>query len=731
MTMTPIYISRKQDQDFQKAFAEALEHPETSPLVFNLSGMGGIGKTALLKNLEETHKKDIQFVKVSFDLNYGTDNPIKLMAALYDQVSDDLSVFQKDIFAWHDPFSTLHEKYNATIRRLKTEPVEGKQSVDEGQLTKVKALLSMSAGVVGQLIWPGIGGSTMKKITEAVVDGSVMVLTEKDRLELLNQHRATKKKKAVQDLMLEPLPKLTRAFVEGLIQWARRQPIVLLLDTYEKVSTDIDTWLWYHLIANTDLQSHPIRLVIAGRWPLWVREHWRKIHQDRKIIYHQELIRFDQSQAKEYLKSIEKTPEQLQQIYDITKGWPYFLNWIREQGSSFDLSQGHQKFARFLLQGYSKEHQQFVYSLACCRTFDRKVAQFISKHQGTDAQPKTDTPLNWFEWLKQQSFVKFAEGAYRLDDVARDVFRRVLWQEDREHFQQVHAQLAGYFKEKADQIVSSERPVLDGYNDPDWRQYMATYFYHALCSHQEDALRNFIAHLFISSYVSQEDVVKKPFDSLLAEISVADQPFLSETLREFLTTIQPVVEYSIIFQLNVVHKKLRLLYQQFLEVIKFSDSEIQNAMQRCLRWIDSLEGLAKFVGLLYKSRHVLPIQQAEWCQKAYTQAEHIATTFTPEFGSRLFVEVGNEWWMANQYAEAIAAYQKAIEIKPDAHEAWYNLGCVYALQKDVKRAVEFLGQAIQLDPESRNQACIDPDFDGIRDDALFQSLLASEPQGSQ
>ncbi len=36
------------------------------------------------------------------------------------------------------------------------------------------------------------------------------------------------------------------------------------------------------------------------------------------------------------------------------------------------------------------------------------------------------------------------------------------------------------------------------------------------------------------------------------------------------------------------------------------------------------------------------------------------------------------------YEQAIAAYQKAINIKPDFHEAWYNLGIVYAIPKRLR-----------------------------------------------
>ena len=81
--------------------------------------------------------------------------------------------------------------------------------------------------------------------------------------------------------------------------------------------------------------------------------------------------------------------------------------------------------------------------------------------------------------------------------------------------------------------------------------------------------------------------------------------------------------------------------------------------------------------------------------------------------------------LSNLYKEdAIAAYEQAIKIKPDLHEAWYNKACCYALQNNIEQALKNLQQAINLNPdEYREMAKTDSDFDNIRDDERFQALI--------
>ncbi|NET57961.1 MAG: tetratricopeptide repeat protein [Symploca sp. SIO2E6] len=75
-------------------------------------------------------------------------------------------------------------------------------------------------------------------------------------------------------------------------------------------------------------------------------------------------------------------------------------------------------------------------------------------------------------------------------------------------------------------------------------------------------------------------------------------------------------------------------------------------------------------------------------------------------------------------AKLIASFDKAIEIKPDKDEAWYNKACCYGLQNNIDLAIENLQQAIQLNPdENREMAKTDSDFDNIRSEPRFQALI--------
>ena len=77
-----------------------------------------------------------------------------------------------------------------------------------------------------------------------------------------------------------------------------------------------------------------------------------------------------------------------------------------------------------------------------------------------------------------------------------------------------------------------------------------------------------------------------------------------------------------------------------------------------------------------------------------------------------------------RYSEAIKSYDKALEIKPDLHQAWYNKAGAYAVQSHLELAIQYLEKAIELNPEKyREMAQTDPDFDNIRSDARFQALL--------
>ncbi|NEQ51933.1 MAG: tetratricopeptide repeat protein [Leptolyngbya sp. SIO3F4] len=92
---------------------------------------------------------------------------------------------------------------------------------------------------------------------------------------------------------------------------------------------------------------------------------------------------------------------------------------------------------------------------------------------------------------------------------------------------------------------------------------------------------------------------------------------------------------------------------------------------------------------------------------------------------------GNSLANMGRYEDAIQAYDAALAIKPGSANALYNKACVYSLCYKPERALEFLQKAIELAPEEYIElAKTDTDFDSLREDPRFQTLIQSPSQNS-
>ena len=400
MTNQQIYISRQQAENFLAEFAQALNQPESQPLLFQVWGIGGVGKSTLLKKLQGIHQQQADIAEVSFGFTMDIERPLKLMATLYEQfpkpdIPPLLKRNMRELMPPADPFTSLYEQYQRTIGALQTQPVAGK-SVQPEQQSALKDLLELGTltalSTVGS---PDMALGALGKAVGLLKDAPQAIASGKERVEsLLQHHPATKGKKELQSLVREPLPKLTQAFVQGLIQKAQQRPVVLVLDTYEKAPSQLDLWLCKYLLVNTELKSYPIRFVVAGRQCLLKTEYWRKLQQDWHLVYEQSLARFDYQQTAEYLQEMGMTePELVEDIYQATKGLPYYLNWIRREtaaGREIDFSQGNQAIVELLLQGLNSTQKQVLQLAACCRWFDKALIRQLLHSQNLDFDSAAD-----------------------------------------------------------------------------------------------------------------------------------------------------------------------------------------------------------------------------------------------------------------------------------------------------------------------------------------------------
>lgn len=99
-----------------------------------------------------------------------------------------------------------------------------------------------------------------------------------------------------------------------------------------------------------------------------------------------------------------------------------------------------------------------------------------------------------------------------------------------------------------------------------------------------------------------------------------------------------------------------------------------------------------------------------------------AISLNPNFEySHFNLGLANE--LAQNWSAAIAAYQTAIKL--DARDAWayYGIASIYGRQGKVAQTVDYLKQAIDIEPDAKETAKTEHDFDPVRNSSEFQALL--------
>ena len=76
-----------------------------------------------------------------------------------------------------------------------------------------------------------------------------------------------------------------------------------------------------------------------------------------------------------------------------------------------------------------------------------------------------------------------------------------------------------------------------------------------------------------------------------------------------------------------------------------------------------------------------------------------------------------------RHEEAIKAYEKAIEIKPDDNNTWYNLACLYSLKKQKDNALKSFRKAIEYGFNDLAHIRKDKDLDFIRNEEEFKKII--------
>ena len=700
-----------------------------------------MGKTTLLGRLRETHTGNVDFLEVCFAKTADIETPLKLMRKVHQQARDLLGAETNT-----DAFTQREQLFETTLFELSYRSVDGKETSSE-DARKITSWFE-------RFIWLGTASfastSNHPKFYGADFTSSGAISEDAEGLkewiqQRVRNHPATKDQPELQALMLEPVSQLTQAFAESLMQIARHRArsLVLVLDTYEKAQAYLNQWLWQYLVEDTPLASSPVRLVVVGRRSLQADEGWRKLNQDRTLLHVTQLQKFSKNDTENYLKQIGiQNGGTRAKLYRATQGLPYYLDWVRKQredGKEPDFSKGNQAIAELLLQGTDSQQRKILQVVACCRWFDLAMMRYLLKCNIPGLQQANDTAEDYFEWLKRSDFVEFSKGHYRLDDVARDVFRQSYFQDDQNQFRKTNALLADYFERQANKLVDPQTPLPDSYEDEEWRGLIAEFLYYSLLGKGREGLHQYIEQVFIAAYLREPDVFIVPFAFISAELSEESQTLLPRATDKFFKDSAIALGFGWFF-LGQPPKSYKLNFEGeddlSEEAIEARLKKLEDALQVLLEQIDNVpDGFGKCIGLIYKSLRCNRFREKnDSLLQAKIQAEQLTTHCRPKLLHSLFSNLGNlldsveryqdaldccekalELWEGNpqdflgkgvalgeleRYEEALESFQKAIDLDPKFVNAWINRGSALFNLERYEEAVESYQNAIDLDPKS-------------------------------
>ena len=115
--------------------------------------------------------------------------------------------------------------------------------------------------------------------------------------------------------------------------------------------------------------------------------------------------------------------------------------------------------------------------------------------------------------------------------------------------------------------------------------------------------------------------------------------------------------------------------------------------------------------------------KAEKARSLFQEAVQIDPTY-----SQGHVGIGITYYQRDRYDEALDAYKKAVEVNPSNPDAYYNMACIYAIQGEKEKALNFLRIALlngYVNLETIEEDA-NGDFKNLADDPDFKKLKTGQ-----
>ena len=422
-------------------FAKFVAAEKLPKRILVIHGVGGVGKSSLLRMFRLHCKSE----KIPVALASGDDT--KSILDVLARWTEDLKTGVMKFATFSKSFEhyrTIQAKVDEQAK--KTQDARGRMADIAGKAasktaeTASGALLGAAIGSiipgVGTAIGGSLGGVLGGMGAEALVDWLRGFLTKPDI-----------------DLLLDPSKRLTTDFLEDLAKSAEKNRIVILLDTFEQMTT-LEDW-----VGDVAQKIHVnVLLVIAGRklpdwnrlWPGWMTNaQVEELKPMTEEIMRQLIRRYYAT-----MRGGEPEPTQVEAIIRFARGLPMVVTsavqlWVKYGVEDFQSVKVEivANLVDRLMEGVPDSLIPALEAAAVVRWFDQPILRAVMKQEDV---------RDIYNELRRFPFVRTRIEGLALHDSVREMMDENLRVQDSERHSELHERAAAYFEKRLEKITGEE-----------------------------------------------------------------------------------------------------------------------------------------------------------------------------------------------------------------------------------------------------------------------------------
>lgn len=429
-------------EHLRDAFKNAVAAPTLTKRILVIHGVGGVGKSSLLR-MFRLHCKSLN-VPVALASGDEAKSALDILARWTDDLKTDGVAFSA--------FSKTFGHYREIQAKVDAQAIKaGSRATDlagkAASKTAEAAGGALAGAAIGSVI-PGIG-TTIGGALGGVLGGmGAETLTDWLRGYL---------KRPDINLLLDPAKKLTDDFLADVVPAADKRRIVVLLDTFEQM-TALDDW------AREIAQRLPANalFVIAGRaLPNWSRSWsgWMATAQVEELKpMTEDVMRELIQRYYATMRGGEPDPAQVEAIVRFAQGLPMVVTsavqlWVKYGVEDFQSVKPEIVAALVdrLLEGVAQDLVELLEAAAIPHWFNKQILQAVADQTIADEK---------YHELRQLAFVRISPRGFTLHETVQKMISESIKVNDLGRFAQLNERAARYWERRLVSAAKEERESL-------------------------------------------------------------------------------------------------------------------------------------------------------------------------------------------------------------------------------------------------------------------------------